>query len=145
MSSQNNLDAYTPAQILGSTILASTVANCAATGNAVANLAILGGGVTSSGGAYTVRRVTVINTGSGNINGAQVTIISSNDGNASNAITANTNLSSLSGNNTFQELALNATANSTLQTVSALFVDVQASNASATALTVKVYGDVISP
>ena len=71
--------------------IASTTFNTA--GNAVFALPILGGGLTNSGnsatsGAIIVRRVTV-NNPSGSLSSAYISITTSNDGNASNAVVAN--------------------------------------------------------
>jgi len=144
MSTENHVGPRRPT-LFGQYRIASAFANIAATGNAVANLSILGGGITVTGGAYTVRRVLFSDLNLGNINAGNVQIISSNDGNQGNAITGNTLLSSLTGNLTFQEAALNATANSTLQSAQCLFLSVNTANASGTSLLVSVYGDIVVP
>jgi len=89
-------------------IASATGVSLAATGNAVAALPILIGGITAgtstaTSGAVIVRRVTVQNA-SANVSTGNVTIHTSNDGNTSNAVTtsAGTTLSSLNGVPTFK-------------------------------------------
>ena len=129
-------------------------------GNAVITLPILGGGIGPSfgNGSYIVRRITVSNPS--NIAGgtvpsmtaANVTILTSNDGNTSNAITtaAGQTLGNISGTATFQDLVLvNGNANlTTLCTAGptynspALFVKVGVGVANA-AVNITVWGDVV--
>ena len=71
----------------------------ATTGNAVVALPILKGGLTagnavSTSGAVIVRRVTIQNP-SGNVGTGNITILSSNDGNTSNAVVAAVTLSKI--------------------------------------------------
>ena len=73
-----------------------------ATGNAVATLATVGTN-------YIVRRVTVANA-SGSVALANVTILTSNDGNTSNAVTNAAALSTVTGTTKYQDLALSTAA-----------------------------------
>lgn len=144
MANQNDLASYTQRD-LDYWKLATVTCTLAATGNAVANLAIMGGGVSGTGGCYAVRRVTAINLGMGNIALGQVCILSSNDGVNTNAITVNSALSSLTANNTYQDLTLATGISTTLQTSSVLYVDVQTANATATSVIFDVYGHLVNP
>lgn len=121
----------------------------AATGNAVAALPILGGGIGS--GSYIIRRITVTNpanTAGGTVPSlatANVTIITSNDGNTSNAVT--TAIGQVLGNvtavNTWQDLTLVAGAATSAYTANALFVKVGVAVAN-TSVNISVWGDVVS-
>lgn len=144
MSSADNLSSYTPISF-DYYKLATVTCTLATTGNAIANLAILSGGVTGSGGCYAVRRVTAVNLGMGNIALGQVCILSSNDGVNTNAITVNSALTSLTANNTYQDLTLASGISTTLQTSSVLYVDVQTANATATSVIFDVWGHVVNP
>ena len=107
-----------------------------ATGNAVAQIPIVGGT------EYIVRRIVVTNA-SGNIAAANVTILTSNDGNATNAVSNAVTLTSVTGTDKWQDVALSTTAASTAYTAGSLYVKVGTNVASATC-DVSVYGDVIS-
>jgi len=144
MSSINNLSSQYPSAF-GQAKIASGFANLAATGNAVANLAILGGGITQTGGAWTARRVIAVNLGNGNVAPANVSLCGSQDGNQANTITGNVLLSSLSANNTFQEVTMPAAANTTVFSFQSLSVIVNTANSSATNILFNVYGDIINP
>lgn len=144
MANQNDLASYTQTSVDGWK-LATATANIAATGNAVANLAIMGGGVTQVGGAYIPSKITIVNIGNGNVQGGQVAILTSNDGNISNAVTANTALSNLTGNLTFQNMAIIAAANNVIQTSSVLYVDVQTANSNGLQVTFNVFGNLVNP
>jgi ABC-type Na+ efflux pump permease subunit len=83
--------------------------------NAVANLSITGGGLTNGGatsnsGAVIVRKV-VATSLNGAVSSAYVTITTSNDGNASNAVVANVALSNLTGVGRYQDLPIAAPYN----------------------------------
>ena len=144
MANQNDLASYTQTS-LDSWKLATATANIAATGNAVANLAIMGGGVTTVGGAYIVNKVTIVNIGNGNCQGGQVAILTSNDGNISNAVTANSVLSNITANLTYQNLATASTANATVLTASVLYLDVITANSNGQQLTFNVFGNLVNP
>jgi len=121
------------------------------TGNAVVSLPILSGGLTSSGnvissGGVIVRRVTVQNP-SGNVGTANVSILTSSDGNASNALVAATVLSNLTAAGTYQDLTIASPYSTTTavsgNTIQAFFVKVNTAVANAT-VDIRVYGDTVS-
>ena len=106
-----------------------------ATGNAVATLATVGT-------SYIVRRVTVAGA-SGSVALANVTILTSSDGNTSNAVTNAAALSTITGTTKFQDLPLSTAAASTVYT-SSLYVYVGTAAAANNSVDVTVYGDVVS-
>jgi hypothetical protein len=106
-----------------------------ATGNAVATLSTVGT-------SYIVRRVTVAGA-SGSVALANVTILTSSDGNTSNAVTNAAALSTITGTNKFQDLPLSTAAASTVYT-SSLYVYVGTAAAANNSVEVTVYGDVVS-
>ena len=107
-----------------------------ATGNAVVTLPI------TSGTSYIVRRITVANA-NGSINTANVVVLTSNDGNASNAVSNVTVLSSVTSNSTFQDLGLATAAATTVYTAGALYVKVNTAVTNGTC-EITVFGDVVS-
>jgi len=111
--------------------------NFVATGNAVATLAI-------EGSTYIVRRITVAGA-TGNIALANVAIYSSSDGNASNIITSNTVLSTVTNTTTFQDLTLASAANTTVYSAGALFVKVNTASGNNNTAFITVFGDVVTP
>ena len=121
----------------------------AATGNAVAALAILNGGIGS--GSYIIRRITVTNpanTAGGTVPSlasANVTILTSNDGNTSNAVTTAVGqvLGNVTAVNTWQDLTLVAGAATSAYIANALFVKVGVAAAN-TSVNISVWGDVVS-
>lgn len=106
-----------------------------ATGNAVATLSTVGT-------SYIVRRVTVANA-SGSVALANVTILTSNDGNTSNAVTNAAALTTVTGSTKFQDLALSTAAASTVYSTS-LYVYVGTAAAANNSVEVTVYGDVVT-
>jgi len=79
-------------------------------GNAVIAIPLLGGGLTNGGavansGGVIIRRIT-IQSPSGSIASANVSITTSNDGNISNAVVANVVLSTVSAAGRFQDLTI---------------------------------------
>jgi len=76
---------------------------------------------------------------------ANVTILTSNDGNTANSVTTNVGqtLANISGANTWQDLTLVAATASTAYTANALFVKVGVGVTNA-AVNISVFGDVIS-
>lgn len=119
----------------------------AATGNAVVALPILSGGLTAgnstaNSGAVIVRRVTIQNP-SGNVATGNITVLSSNDGNTSNAVVAAVALSSLTGTGTFQDLAIsNGNVIVSGYNTQALYVKV--GTAVSGTVDIRVYGDTVS-
>jgi hypothetical protein len=119
-----------------------------ATGNAVITIPFLGGGLTNSGaasnsGSVIIRRVSVVNP-SGALSSAYVSITTSNDGNASNAVVSNAALSSITGVNTFQDMTIaggNVVVNGS--TCQALYVNVNVIAGNTNTAEIRVYGDVV--
>jgi len=106
-----------------------------ATGNAVATLSI-------TGSTYIVRRVTVANA-TGSVALANVTILTSNDGNTSNAVTNAAALTTVTGSTKFQDLPLSTAAASTVYSTS-LYVYVGTAAAANNAVEITVYGDIVT-
>jgi hypothetical protein len=119
-----------------------------ATGNAVVALPILGGGLTANTGSIIVRRITVsnpANTAGGtvpNLATANISILTSSDGNASNAIASAQTIGNVTGSLTYQDLTLAAGAATASYNVNALFVKVNTAVANS-AVQITVYGDVV--
>jgi len=92
------------------------------------------------------RRVTVQNP-SGNIGTANVSILTSSDGNASNAVVAATVLSNLTAVGTYQDLTIaspySTTTALTGNITQALYVKVNTAVANAT-VDIRIYGDTVS-
>ena len=107
-----------------------------ATGNAVATLAM------NNNTGYIVRRVTVAGA-SGSVALANVTILTSNDGNTSNAVTNAAALTTVTGSTKFQDLALSTAAASTVYSGS-LYVYVGTAAAANNSVEITVYGDVVT-
>jgi hypothetical protein len=106
-----------------------------ATGNAVTTLATVGS-------TYIVRRVTVANA-SGSVALANVTILTSNDGNTSNAVTNAAALTTVTSSTKFQDLALSTAAGTTVYS-GALYVYVGTAAAANNSVEITVYGDVVT-
>jgi hypothetical protein len=129
----------------------ATTVSMATAGNAVANLAINSGGLTNGGavsnsGAVIIRKITAT-TLNGAVSSAYVTITTSNDGNASNAVVANVALSSLTAQGKFQDLTIASPYTTTVlsgSTSSALFVNVTTPSGNTNTVNFSVYGDVVS-
>jgi hypothetical protein len=107
-----------------------------ATGNAVATLA------QNNNTSYIVRRVTVANA-SGSVALANVTILTSNDGNTSNAVTNAAALTTVTSSTKFQDLALSTAAGTTVYS-GALYVYVGTAAAANNSVEITVYGDVVT-
>ena len=106
------------------------------TGNAVAQLPIVGGT------SYIVRRINVARANQ-SIAAANVTILTSNDGNTSNAVSNATVLSSVDGTTKWQDLTISTAALSTTYTAGSLFVRVNTAVSSGTC-DITVYGDIVN-
>jgi hypothetical protein len=126
-------------------VVINAVVPLGATGNAVATLPILG--ATN----YIVRRVTA-SLPSANIATANVVVLTSSDGNTSNALTNNVVLSTMNiANTTWQDLGLAtaATTNSyridpTTGANGALYVKVNANTGAGQTCQLAVYADIVS-
>jgi hypothetical protein len=117
-------------------IAAGTAISVGSTGNAVAQLPVVGGST------YIVRRIVVANA-SGNISTGNITILTSNDGNASNAVSNAVTLSSVTSSSTFQDVALATAAATTVYSAGSLYVKVGTAVSSATC-DITVYGDIVT-
>ena len=107
-----------------------------ATGNAVAALTL------EAGTSYIVRQITVTNANQ-SIATANVTILTSNDGNTSNAVCNNVVLSSVTAATKYQDIGLATAAASTVYTAGSLYVKVNTAVASGTC-DISVYGEVVT-
>lgn len=119
----------------------------ATTGNAVVALPILSGGLTAgnsvaTSGGVIVRRVTIQNP-SGNVGTGNITILSSNDGNTSNAVVAAVTLSSLTGTGTFQDVAISG-GNVAVSGFNTQALYVKVGTAVAGTVDIRVYGDTVN-
>lgn len=121
------------------------------TGNAVVSLPILLGGLTvggstSSSGQVILRRITVQNANA-NVALGNVSILTTNDGNASNAVVAATLLSNLTAVDKFQDLTIASPylASTTINgyNTQSLYVKVNTAVANAT-VDIRIYGDTVS-
>jgi len=106
------------------------------TGNTVANLTI------SQGTEYIVRQITVMNP-SGSVASANVAVLSSSDGNTSNAISNNVVISSVSAAHTWQDLGLATAAATTSYTAGQLYLLVNTASGNSNTVDIAVYGDVV--
>lgn len=133
----NHVGSLTPDNFGSFSIVNVQAASLGTTGNAAVVLPV------QAGSSYIVRRVTIANA-STNIAAANVAIYSTNDGNVSNLVTANTVLSTITGSTKFQSLVLASAANTTVYSANALFLNVIEAVANATC-DINVYGDIVTP
>ena len=108
----------------------------AATGNAVAQIPIVGGT------SYIVRRIVVANANQSIATG-NVTILTSNDGNASNAISNATTLASVTSTSTYQDVTLATGTATTVYSAGSLYVKVNTAVSGGTC-DISVFGDVVT-
>lgn len=108
----------------------------AATGNAVAQIPVVGGS------SYIVRRIVVANANQSIATG-NVTILTSNDGNASNAVSNATTLASVTSTSTFQDITLATGAATTVYSAGSLYVKVNTAVSGGTC-DITVFGDVVT-
>ena len=106
--------------------------------NAVSNAAAV---MSVVGTNYIVRRVTISNANATAAT-ANVSILTSSDGNAANAVFATTKLSNVTSTTTFQDIAPTANAVSNVYTSGALWVKV--TTAVDATCEVTVYGDIVN-
>lgn len=107
-----------------------------ATGNAVAQIPIVGGST------YIVRRIVVANANS-DISTGNVTIITSNDGNASNAVSNAVTLTNVTAATKYADLGLATAAASSTYSAGSLYVKVGTAVSNGTC-DITVYGDVVT-
>jgi hypothetical protein len=94
------------------------------------------------GSNYIIRRITV-NNPIGSVASANVSIVTSSDGNTSNAVTNAAVLSTISAVNKYQDLPL-ATATATTAYGGSLYVVVNTASGNANTVDIQVYGDIVS-
>ena len=111
-------------------------ASVGATGNTAVTIPIV------SGTAYIVRKITVANANA-TINTANVVVLTSSDGNTSNAVSNVTVLSSVTSNLTWQDIPLSTAAATTVYTEGALYVKVNTAVTNGTC-DITVFGDVVT-
>ena len=131
----NHVGSLYPDQFGNIALGSSGITFLGATGNAVSNISTIGT-------SYIIRRVTV-NNPSGSVALANVTILTSNDGNTSNAVTNAAALSSITATGKYQDLPL-ATAAATNVYSGALYVYVGTQAAANNSVDIVVYGDVVT-
>jgi len=106
--------------------------------NAVSNAAAV---MSVVGTSFIVRRVTISNANASAAT-ANVSILTSSDGNAANAVFATTKLANITSTTTFQDIAPTANAVSNVYSSGALWVKVTTSNDAVCEVTV--YGDIVN-
>jgi len=132
MANGNRVGALTPDHFDRIVIGEAVGVSVTATGNAVATIPILSGGLTPNTGAYIIRSITVVNANK-SINTANVIVLTTSDGNTSNAVSNATVLSNVTAATTkWQDLALSASAATDAFTAQALFVRVNTAVAGGT-------------
>jgi len=133
----NHVGSFYPDQF-GNFAVASTTnpIYLGATGNAVATLA------QNNNTSFIVRRITVANA-SGSVAAANVTILTTSDGNTSNAVTNAAALSTVTTSAKYQDLPLSTAAATTVYTGS-LYVYVGTAAAANNSVEISVYGDVVT-
>jgi hypothetical protein len=149
-----NLDAVaqnTPVSFGNYVLVSASQVSLGSTGNAVVSLPILIGGLTvggstSSSGQVILRRITVQNANA-NVALGNVSILTTNDGNTSNAVVAATVLSNLTAVDKFQDLTIASpyAASTTINgyNTQALYLKVNTAVANAT-VDIKIFGDTVS-
>ena len=149
-----NLDSVaqnTPVNFGNYALVSASQVSLGSTGNAVVSLPILLGGLTvggstSSSGQVILRRITVQNANA-NVALGNVSILTTNDGNTSNAVVAATVLSNLTAVDKFQDLTIASPylASTTINgyNTQALYLKVNTAVANAT-VDIKIFGDTVS-
>jgi len=149
-----NLDSVaqnTPVSFGNYVLASASQVSLGSTGNAVVSLPILLGGLTvggstSSSGQVILRRITVQNANA-NVALGNVSILTTNDGNTSNAVVAATLLSNLTAVDKFQDLTIASpyAASTTINgyNTQALYLKVNTAVANAT-VDIKIFGDTVS-
>jgi hypothetical protein len=150
MSNLNAVDSNN--QLFFSRVLvAGGFVQLSATGNAVANLALMFGGLTNSGNSSTsgrviVRQITALNASGTTPQNANIAILTSTDGNYANAVTANTVLTNLTDGTKYQDVTFTGTANTVVSgnTTQAFSVLVNTAGGAGSQCEIRVYADVVS-
>lgn len=131
----NHVGADYPDQFGNYAIASGQAVSVGATSNAAATLG-------TTGTSFIVRRITVANANK-SIATANVSIITTSDGNTSNAVASATLLSNITSTSTFQDLTLAAGAATTVYSAGALYVKVNTAVSGGTC-DVTVYGDIVN-
>ena len=131
----NNVSSDYPDQFGNYAIASGQAVSVGATSNAAATLG-------TTGTSFIVRRITVANANK-SIATANVSILTSSDGNASNAVASATLLSNVSSTSTYQDLTLASGTLTTVYSAGALFVKVNTAVSGGTC-DVTVYGDIVN-
>ena len=130
----------------------ASAVSLSATGNAVATIPFLSGGLTkntavANSGGVILRRIT-LNNPSATLSNANVSITTSNDGNISNAVVASTVLSNLTAAGTYVDLTIAApySTNTAVSgvTTNALFLNVNTASGNNNTVNISVFGDVVT-
>ena len=130
----NNVGARYPDSFGNFALCTASVVPLNAVSNAAAVMSVVGTN-------YIVRRVTISNANATAAT-ANVSIITSSDGNAANAVFATTKLSNITSTTTFQDIAPTANAVSNVYSSGALWVKVTTANDAT--CEVVVYGDIVN-
>ena len=131
----NHVSSDYPDQFGNYAIASVQAVSVGATSNAAATLG-------TTGTSFIVRRITVANANK-SIATANVSILTSSDGNASNAVASATLLSNVSSTSTYQDLTLASGTLTTVYSAGALFVKVNTAVSGGTC-DVTVYGDIVN-
>lgn len=151
MANAKSLHSATGAQFSRYLIASANGVSLAATGNAVVALPLLDGGLSNGGGAgnsggVIVRQVTFQNPNS-DISAANLAILTSSDGNASNSVVTALTYASLTAAGKFQDGNIAspylASQSITGNVTQALFVKVNNAVANGT-VDIRVYGDIVN-
>lgn len=152
MSNANAVAMSRPDSFSNVVIASAYSASLNSTGNAVIKLPILSGGLTNGGatsnsGAVIVRKINVVSL-TGQVDTANIAISIGTDGKASNLITANTVLSTITAAGMYQDIALTGAygANTVVSgaTTQALYVTINTASGNTNAVNIYVRGDVIA-
>lgn len=131
----NHVSSDYPDQFGNYAIASGQVVSVGAVSNVAATLG-------TTGTSFIVRRITVANANK-SLATANVSIITTSDGNTSNAVASTTQLSNVTSTSTFQDLTLAAGAATTVYSAGALFVKVTTAVSGGTC-DVTVYGDIVN-
>lgn len=130
----NNVGARYPDSFGNFAIATATPVPLNAVSNAAAVMSVVGT-------SFIVRRVTISNANASAAT-ANVSILTSSDGNAANAVFATTKLANIVSTTTFQDIAPTANAVSNVYSSGALWVKVTTANDATCEVTV--YGDIVN-
>ena len=130
----NHVGALYPDQFGNFALCSATAVPINATSNTATIMSVVGS-------SYIVRRVTIANANA-TAASANVSIITSSDGNAANAVFATTQLSNVTSNVKFQDIAPVANAVSNVYSSGALWLKV--TTAADATCDVTVYGDIVN-